>query len=292
MNATGSIVLASLLAILAPFPSLAGGAATRSALHNHFLDRPNVARTLSPTHEHLGSTHLEYGDRHPFRRHLQSYNEMDLEYDARDAANDYNILRVRFIVEPLLSQKGREFDEAIDYIVSEILPAVYETWARHLSVFPVQGSIPISEQDCFGGFEGRIPQSILQNGVDDADLVILVHGQDTIAFSEGTDVNFCSGTNLAVAAACTLDQYDRPVLGFINFCLGNLEEISTRRTLLLNSVVEPLVSDQGEEEASPLIAFLGATKFIERRFLASILDSTLFSDQLTFLFCFRYSRHS
>ena len=261
------LLLLLLLLLLVPsFPTsvVAGGTTTiRSALYKHIQNRPNVAQILSrPTHhDPLGLMHLDYGNHHPFRRqqrrrrrHLQ-YNETDLEYDyhdydtARDDdeatpnnnnnIDDYSILRVRFIVEPLLSKKGREFDTAIDYIVHEILPAVYETWARHLSVFPVQGSIPISDHDCFGGFlqDDLIPQSILQNGVADADLVILVHGDDSMTFSDGTMVNFCSGNNnLAVATACTLDQYDRPVIGFINFCLGNLEE-----------------------EGSPVTPFLGTT---------------------------------
>jgi hypothetical protein len=50
----------------------------------------------------------------------------------------------------------------------------------------------------------------------DADLVVLVTGES------GT---LCeTAATLATARPCELDQYDRPVVGTINFCLGRTEK--------------------------------------------------------------------
>jgi leishmanolysin-like peptidase len=45
--------------------------------------------------------------------------------------------------------------------------------------------------------------------VSDADLVIYVTLQST---------DFCDGDTLAYSSACRLDQHDRPLVGYINFC--------------------------------------------------------------------------
>jgi leishmanolysin-like peptidase len=47
------------------------------------------------------------------------------------------------------------------------------------------------------------------DGVSNADLLIYVTVQTTAV---------CSGSTLAYSSACRLDQYDRPLVGFINFC--------------------------------------------------------------------------
>ena len=62
------------------------------------------------------------------------------------------------------------------------------------------------QQECFGFFEDFFPQS---QSVDDADLVIIVSSKD----------EFCDPGVLGFASACTRDQFDRPVIGLINFCL-------------------------------------------------------------------------
>jgi hypothetical protein len=109
----------------------------------------------------------------------------------------------------------------------QILPAVDEAWASRLKVFPVSAPITIVQQECFRLFEDFFPQS---QSVDDADLVIIVSSKD----------DFCEPGVLGFASACTRDQFDRPIIGFINFCIPDDVE---RRFLQ-----EKLIIDQGEVE--------------------------------------------
>jgi hypothetical protein len=95
----------------------------------------------------------------------------------------------------------------------------------HLSVIPVQGVIPIQSSDCFGNYKGLIPTSILINGVAGADLVIVVSGEDVLTTSSFQQIKVCGPGTLAVATSYVMDQFDRPIIGFINFCLP---EISRR----------------------------------------------------------------
>ena len=86
-----------------------------------------------------------------------------------------------------------------------------DIWSSHLYVFPVANTITISNQSCSGVYAADIPASL--TGVDDADLVIFV----------GADDN-CASETLAYASPCSLDLFDRPVIGRINFCLDNIQE--------------------------------------------------------------------
>ena len=241
--------------------------ASRIILREHLRNRPPVANILTPSHKHMGLTHLDYGDNHPFRRHLQ-YETESIDYGinrtSAETNSNYNPIRFKFILEPILSELGNGFDDKIQSIINNILPDVYNMWSQHLSVFPVQGKIPVNKYTCFGLFEGIIPETIL-NGVTDADLVVLVHGIDSFTSPSGESFTFCEGTTtLAVAATCSLDQYDRPVIGFINFCLNNLSTLNRRRTLENDFNIESLwnkqVGDSSEsasESGSENGTFLG-----------------------------------
>jgi Leishmanolysin len=241
--------------------------ASRIILREHLRNRPPVASILTPSHKHMGLTHLDYGDNHPFRRHLQ-YERESIDYGinrtSAETNSNYNTIRFKFILEPILSELGNGFDDKIQSIINNILPAVNKMWSQHLSVFPVQGKIPVNNDTCFGIFEGIIPETTL-NGITDADLVVLVHGIDILTTPSGESIQFCEGTTtLAIAATCSLDQYDRPVIGFINFCLNNLSTSNRRRTLEIDFNIESLwnkqvgvASDSAFESGSENGTFLG-----------------------------------
>ena len=145
-----------------------------------------------------------------------------LDYTGANASA-FDTLRIRFITEPLQSRLGQSSDTDIQIraILSEVLPAVQATWTSRLDVVQVQGNIPIRNEDCFGAFEGFLPSSLLESGVEEADLVVFVGGFDSMRFG-GDAFEVCApGVTLAVATSCALDQFDRPVVGFINFCLSN-----------------------------------------------------------------------
>lgn len=101
----------------------------------------------------------------------------------------------------------------VDTIVNKILPRMVDVWSSLLSVVPVTGNITLSSDSCFGFFP-----HILSNVIKDADLVVLVSGYNTF-----NGKKLCGQNTLASASFCSMDQFDRPVIGFINFCLDNIE---------------------------------------------------------------------
>ena len=85
----------------------------------------------------------------------------------------------------------------------------------------MRGNIFFNDNVCSGLYTGQIPASVLQNGVSDADLVIVVSAEKALNFATQT-IEVCQGSTLAAAYPCVLDQFDRPVVGYTNFCLDNL----------------------------------------------------------------------
>lgn len=51
-----------------------------------------------------------------------------------------------------------------------------------------------------------------------------VAATDFVLFVTAIDTPSCSGGTLAYAAACQADQFDRPTMGFANFCPGTIDE--------------------------------------------------------------------
>lgn len=217
---TSSLPLLLLLLLMSTTTVNAGNTVSQT-LRNHLQARPNLSRQLKPTPEHYGYSELDYGGNHPFEIRRRLKDEETLDYDGSNG--EYDMLRLRFLTEPLVSRLGESvaLDAKINAILADVLPAVQRTWMSHLDVVPVQGNIPIQTSDCFGIFDNLIPPSILENGVDEADLVVFVSGEDFITTGDGKRNDVCGTGTLAVATSCVLDQWDRPIVGFINFCLGD-----------------------------------------------------------------------
>lgn len=115
----------------------------------------------------------------------------------------------------------------------QVLSKVAETWSRHLSVIPVADNITVANDVCFGSYAGKLSNETLRYGVNDADLVVIVSAQPRLNAPGGVEVPVCGGRILALASHCTLDQFDRPVLGFVNFCLPLMTlNAPTNETLL------------------------------------------------------------
>lgn len=163
---------------------------------------------------------VDYGNRHPFDRNLQTVDEageahQSLVYDANSV---HEPIRIHFLTDLLEARRGESFDMdlKIDYILETALPEAATRWAQHLSVVPVQGSgIDVRSDTCYGAFGDFVPSQT----VVDADLVVIVGGVD-VFLQNGEEYAVCEERTLAVGSACELDQYDRPIVGFINFCLG------------------------------------------------------------------------
>ena len=98
-----------------------------------------------------------------------------------------------------------------------------QVWGSHLSVFPVSGAIPLSSQDCFGLYSPYFSSNSFGSsvGVNNADLAIYVGAEDVVPTPAG-DIDLCPAGTLAIALTCSIDQFDRPIMGAINFCLNNI----------------------------------------------------------------------
>ena len=161
-----------------------------------------------------------------------------------ETRNNYETIRFRFVLEPILSEMGTGFDDKIKSIINEILPAVETMWSQHLAVFPVQGNIPVYHNACFGVFQEIIPDSDL-NDVTDADLVVLVHGKDILTFPTGETINLCKGTAaLAVAAVCSLSfaLHRREGKQEAHFTLKLFEEHRQPRAVFHQSACRPVAA--------------------------------------------------
>lgn len=181
---------------------------------------------------------LNYGDRHPWEQQQQQNRELGLgEFFAPptqsssssssssttttvSTSSTYQPIRMHFLTDSIQALMGRDktVDSKIKYILNTVLPQVSRVWSSHLRVVPNMSPIPIDSSVCFGMFNGQLPVSVLNNGVSDADLVIISSMANSSTTSDGTVIDFCSSGVLAVASFCSTDQYDRPTIGFINFC--------------------------------------------------------------------------
>lgn len=158
--------------------------------------------------------HVVYVDHPMERRVLQEGPVLDqslLEYSNSTVVQP---IRIAFITDLLVKQKeaSSQFSDEIDNILAT-LPEAAGTWAQHLNVVPVQDSIFVDTEACSGAL-GSVPARSV-----DADLVIIVTARTRLRNGDESH-RVCTGRTLAVAVPCTLDQYDRPIVGFINYCLG------------------------------------------------------------------------
>jgi hypothetical protein len=165
---------------------------------------------------------VDYGSRHPMdRRHRRMAQEdddnirQDITYPR---SQTYEQIRIHFVTDLLEERRGEndETDAQIDYIMQQALPAAAQLWSQHLSVIPNRGSIQITEGMCFGAFGTGLAQLTVEN----ADLVVIIGGQDFLSQPDGSSTAVCEDFALAVGSSCVLDQWDRPIVGFVNFCLG------------------------------------------------------------------------
>jgi len=158
----------------------------------------------------LKQTQVDYDD-HPFERRQR---KLDEEFDPGTEpmnyidGDSYEPLRIKYIMDPIEAQPDYS-STGFDEVLPGILDVVSETWSSHLSVSPISGNLPLSQQDCFGFFQPYISDSLEANGVSDADMAIYV-GAETTLVENGQEVDLCEAGTLAFAFSCSIDQFDRP----------------------------------------------------------------------------------
>lgn len=187
---------------------------------------------------------VDYGDSHPFdlyrrskdQKHEQENEQEDRDLQTRQGASrtKYRPLRIHFETSPLESLRGRygeEADKKIDFIITEVLPEAGKRWSDALSVVPINARFAVPRGSCGGAVTDAFT-------VSNSDVVMVV----------SSDVRMCREAVGAIAAAypCAVDNYDRPIVGVINFCLGptrpsvGYSRVGSERTRLVETALHEM----------------------------------------------------
>ena len=119
----------------------------------------------------------------------------------------------------LLSEMGQNFATMNEYnptkariyaYTENILPSIAETWGQVLKIFPASQNI-FPPSTCG---QMTIPEQHLENGIDDADVVIYLKPRQT---------EFCSVDPRPQITICQFDQHMRPLIGLLSICLNNMD---------------------------------------------------------------------
>lgn len=170
------------------------------------------------------------GDDDDFHHSFVNYEEQ--HYDDTVSSDHYQPIRIRFVTTPLERRRGESLaiDEQIDELINTALPTAARQWSKHLSVIPVSGKLHIPNDICYGAFQNDLINEYLQQPrnnqhtqglfVSNADMVIIVSAMNELPNgNNGQVIPVCGPKKLALGSACALDQYDRPLIGFVNICL-------------------------------------------------------------------------
>lgn len=148
-------------------------------------------------------------------------SEEDVANRRKTQAKDdtWEPIRIKFVTNDLenmqssgpenlfLGPSGR--DTTIKFLLNDVIPKANQFYTDLLKVKPFPHSISLSENICSGDVD-EFPNGMLENGVEDADLVI---------FAKGIS---CRASTIAAATPCLMSRYDfRPIVGIIYFCLDN-----------------------------------------------------------------------
>lgn len=174
------------------------------------------------TSSYRGKTGLPPNPKHKVNYLNHPYGNEKEEGRRLDADSTlYRPMRVRYFTDAMLQHKTASNAEQINFVENVILPYAAEFWSKALSVVPVEGKLKMDSYDlsnrmfCGDSEFSEVPQSHIEEGVEDADLVWYV--------SATPSTRFCGSSTLAVAVACNFDQFDRPTAGAVNFCLDQIK---------------------------------------------------------------------
>uniref|UniRef100_A0A7R9W347 EGF-like domain-containing protein n=1 Tax=Pseudictyota dubia TaxID=2749911 RepID=A0A7R9W347_9STRA len=180
-----------------------------------------VLRNAFRPYDESSGRSIAYGDGHPYERRRRlnargdAVGEDLIDHDQIAYAlgkSSHQPLRIHFLTDALDEARGQSDvkDRKIDALEQTVLPAIANEWSRALSVFPVQDVISVPRDACFGLV--NLQRSIDVGGADIVIVVDVASREDLACTPEGNNA-------LAVAAPCEADQWDRPIIGFMNFCL-------------------------------------------------------------------------
>lgn len=183
--------------------------------------RPRRPEAIQDMHRRVSSrpSHrrpLEYDDHH-FDHHHRRRVGAERRLSYVEVESRFAPLRVRFDLSNLRPRTTEDLVR-VRALTNEILPGVAELYGDLLRVVPLAEPVPVAKESCFGYVD--VDDALVRDGAADADLYVFVAGFDEVGGGRlcGEDHGV-----LAAAAPCELDQHDRPVTGFVNWCLGEIE---------------------------------------------------------------------
>mmetsp|Transcript_22757 Transcript_22757/g.33006 ORF Transcript_22757/g.33006 Transcript_22757/m.33006 type:complete len:566 (-) Transcript_22757:2569-4266(-) len=205
--------------------------------------RPSIFQTLAQNYTNIDTLILDYGGQHPFelyqQRQLNTQNEKHDKQQQQQHRNLNNIfdfeansLRIftdtSHIESTVNTTPGSPDIIRYNLLVSDILPNVVSKYSQYLAVRRRSSSlITVPLGGCFGIFQATdeyegISRELV-DGIENTDFVLLVSqfefvNNKLVCPMEGTD-----GETMAAATFCSLDQFDRPTLGFVNICLNKIK---------------------------------------------------------------------
>ena len=116
------------------------------------------------------------------------------------------------------------------FVENEVMRAATQFWTKALNVYPAK-SISVDSEFC-----EDLPPLADNVGIDDTDLMLYVYAE-----------KFCGGGQMAAAAACTWDKFNRPVAGIVRFCYDslNLQSDGTADEMTAVTVIETAIHEVG-----------------------------------------------
>lgn len=203
-------------------------ASVRAEMHKLETESNQYWKTgirVDPTFEVPYKNHPFAHNRHQHQhQHQRQLNEDDIVSPAAaaegDSENFMQPMRIHWDPTALNSMANDGNSAKIEFIKTYILPQMSQFWSEALAVVPVSDNLKIQRNELINGYCGdsefsAVPESHLNTGVPDTDLILYISGTPS--------TRFCGPSTLAVAVACNWDQYDRPTAGAINFCIDQIQ---------------------------------------------------------------------
>ena len=193
-------------------------------------DTVGTTRQLRSRELLLGGT---YSDKWHDKNWDPDANPDDWHPTGPDADNRHNFknfkpIRIGVNVDNLPSDNASS--DKNRFVENEVMRAATQFWTKALNVYPAK-SISVDSEFC-----EDLPPLADNVGIDDTDLMLYVYAE-----------KFCGGGQMAAAAACTWDKFNRPVAGIVRFCYDslNLQSDGTADEMTAVTVIETAIHEVG-----------------------------------------------
>lgn len=193
-----------------PFEVMAAAAVEAGARKGQRSAKPDTTTAKRPQ---LRSRGLLLGGTYPDAWHEESWtldaDPAEWYPSGPDAENRHNFdnykpIRIGLNFDNLPSDSASS--DKNRFVENEVMRVAQQFWTKALNVYPAK-NIRVDPEYC----EDLPPPSHKSEGVDDTDLMLYVYAE-----------KFCGGGQMAAAAGCSWDQFNRPVAGIVRFCYDSI----------------------------------------------------------------------